>query len=101
LRSNRRESLWYYRVGKHAEALAALEKSLSGNASDGVEAIDLYFLTICHYRLGDKAKAVECFERAMELHERNAARLPKERLEELKQHRTEAKTLLVRPAEKR
>src|SRR5262249_48091679 len=37
----------YYRVGKYREAVAALEKSLLGNASSGNDAIDLYFLAMC------------------------------------------------------
>jgi tetratricopeptide (TPR) repeat protein len=91
----------YYRVGKYPDALAALEKSLPGNSSNGADAIDLYFLAMSHYRLGEAAKARECFERARVVHQRNAARLPMKESEELKRFRNEAETLLGKPAEKR
>jgi WD40 repeat protein len=91
----------YYRVGKYPEAIEALEKNLPEKASNRVDASDLYFLAMCHYRLGNAAKARECFERAKDSHQRNAVRLPKEQLGELKQFRTEAETLLAKPAENR
>jgi WD40 repeat protein len=86
----------YYRMEKYPEALATLEKSLAENTSKGSDAKDLYFLAMCHYRLGNAAKARECFERAKASHERNDAQS-----EELKQFRNEAETLLGQPAEKR
>jgi len=85
----------YYRVGKYPEALATLAKSLPGH-SKGVDANDLYFLAMCHYRLGKAAKAREYFEQAKASHQRNAAQS-----EDLKQFRKEAETLLGQPAEKR
>ena len=97
----------YYRVGKYPDAVAALEKSLPTNASSGGDAWDLYFLAMCHYRLGNAAKARECFECAKDSHQRNAARLTRENSderensEELQRFRTEAETLLEKPAESR
>jgi tetratricopeptide (TPR) repeat protein len=93
-----RSGVAYYRVGKYPEALAALEKSHPGNAFTGVDAAGLYFLAMCHYRLGDAAKARECFERAKDSHQRNATRLTNEQSEELKRFRMEAETLLGQPA---
>ena len=52
----------YYRAGKYREAVAALEKSLPEDTTNGVDACDLYFLAMCHYRLGDAAKVRECLE---------------------------------------
>jgi hypothetical protein len=97
-------------VGKYAQAVATLEKSLPGNASNGFDVSDLFFLAMCHYRLGDAAKAREYFERAKTAQQRDAG--PGEVLEEIrnepatlsrdfKQFRNEAKTLLGQPAEKR
>jgi tetratricopeptide (TPR) repeat protein len=86
----------YYRVGKYREAVATLEKSLPGDAANGLDASDLYFLALCHYRLGDAAKARECFERAKDSQQRNAARLRPDQLQELNQFRTEAEALLAK-----
>jgi tetratricopeptide (TPR) repeat protein len=80
----------YYRVGKYAEAVATLEKSLPGHFASGGDANDLYFLAMCHYQLGNAAKARECFERAKDSHPRNAARLPTHKSEELQRFRSEA-----------
>jgi tetratricopeptide (TPR) repeat protein len=88
----------YYRVGKYPEAIAALEKSLSGHIPSGRDAIDLYFLAMCHYRLGNAANAREGFERAKDSHQRNARRLQKEQLEEMNQACSEAEALLAKPA---
>ena len=90
----------YYRLGKYPEAVAALEKSLPGDASGGLDANDLYFLAMCHYRLGNAAKARECFERAKDSHQRNAKRFQNEQWEDLKQFRSEAEALLEKSTEK-
>ena len=55
---------------------------------------------MCHYRLDDAAKARECFERAKDSQQRNAARLRPDQLQGLNQFRTEAETLLAKPADK-
>jgi tetratricopeptide (TPR) repeat protein len=91
----------YYRVGKYPEAISALEQSIPGHAAYGIEAFDLYILAMCHYRLGNAAKARNCFERAKESHQRNASRLRTGQAEELKQFRTEAEGLVGKPAENR
>jgi tetratricopeptide (TPR) repeat protein len=91
----------YYRVGKYPEAVATLEKSLPRLSSRGADACDLYFLALCHHRLGNAAKAQECFERAKDSQQRNAARLPWEQSEELQWFRSEAERMLEKPAESR
>jgi Ricin-type beta-trefoil lectin domain-like len=85
-------------VGKYPEALAALEKSRLGHVSNGVDAGDLYVLAMCHYRLGDAAKAWNCLERGKSSHQRNAARQP-DLAQESQQFRTEAETLIENPAQ--
>jgi serine/threonine protein kinase/WD40 repeat protein/tetratricopeptide (TPR) repeat protein len=54
-----------YRNAKYAEALPILEKSLadSENQSQGH---DLFFLALCHLKLGDHGKAKEYFDRAVQ-----------------------------------
>jgi hypothetical protein len=89
----------YYRVGRYPEAVAALQKSRPGDASNGQHACDLYFLAMCHHRLGNAAKARKCFERAMDLHQQNTTRLRKEEAEELQRFRREAEALLGKPAD--
>jgi WD40 repeat protein/serine/threonine protein kinase len=91
----------YYRTEKYREAAAALEKSCPGHASTGEDAADLYFLALCHYRLGNAAKARECFERAKDSQQRNAARLTGVNSWELQQFRSEAERLLEQPVESR
>jgi WD40 repeat protein len=91
----------YYRAGKYREAVATLEKSRSGNAVIGLEAGDLYFLAVCHYRLGDTAKAKEAFEHADDALKRSAIYQEYQILEELKQYRAEAESVLKKPTESR
>jgi len=92
----------YYRIGKYQEAIVALEKSLPGDAANGQDARDLYFLAMCHYRLGNTAQAREYFGRARDSHQRNAARTPRPEAEpeaeQFKRFRTEAELLLAKPA---
>jgi hypothetical protein len=91
----------YYRAGKYLEAVETLEKSLPGNASNGLDAMDLYPLAMCHSRLGNIAKARQWFERAKDSQQRNAARPTGVNSWALQHFRSEAEKLLAKPAEKR
>ena len=85
----------YYRAGRYQDAIVALAKSLS-RSDPGMDAYDLYFLAMCHFRLSDKTKASNCLRRASESHERNASRLGAMALQELFRFRAEAENTIQR-----
>jgi tetratricopeptide (TPR) repeat protein len=89
----------YYRAGRYAEALTALQKSLAGGAGEA-EAADLYFLALCHHRLGDANRARDCLRRAVAWHETNAKRLTHEVADELRGFRVEAEAAFTRSSER-
>jgi superkiller protein 3 len=76
-----------YRAGGWKEAVAALEKSMKlGNGGDS---FDWFFLAMSHWRLGEKDKAREWYDRAVQWMDKNQ---PKD--EELRRFRAEASELL-------
>ena len=85
-----------YRNDQFAEAVPVLEKSLqeSKGATDG---FDLFFLAMCHHRLGDAGKAKDCFDRAGRWFEVRRDQLPAPYIEELTEFQCEARALLQGP----
>jgi tetratricopeptide (TPR) repeat protein len=85
----------YFRNGSYPEALEALEKSLH-QGTPRYAAYDLYFLAMCHHRLGKPALADEYFERACKSQQGNATALAPIQAAELTRFRREAEVMLHR-----
>jgi Tfp pilus assembly protein PilF len=85
-----------YANGGLPEAVAELEKSLELGRGE-YAAHDLFFLAMCHHRLGDAVKAKDCRERAGRWFADHRGKLPPEQIEELTQFQTEADAVLRQP----
>jgi tetratricopeptide (TPR) repeat protein len=88
-------SLYYN--GIYAEAVPVLEESLR-DSKDRSDAFDLFFLAMCHHRLGDAAKAGECYGQAVRWFTDRRGILPTSLIEELTSFDAEAQALLGDPA---
>jgi uncharacterized protein HemY len=76
-----------YRAGNWKEAIAALERSME--LRNGGDSSDWFFLAMAHWRLGEKEKARQWYDQAVQWMEKNQ---PKN--EELGRFRKEAEGLL-------
>jgi Tfp pilus assembly protein PilF len=86
-----------YRSGKFAEAVPVLERSLR-EQNGQADAFDLFFLAMCHHRLGDAAKAKECRDRAADWLQKHKSQLTGSGwLQELSEFQAEADAVLKEP----
>jgi tetratricopeptide (TPR) repeat protein len=83
----------WYRLGNYPKAIEHLEHSLHGNNGD-TAGFDLFFLAMCHQRLGDGVLARDHYDRAVRWVEEACADLPNGWIEELKRFRAEAAAVL-------
>jgi tetratricopeptide (TPR) repeat protein len=86
----------HYRLGHYDQAVVALERSLRESKGKRA-AYQLYFLAMCHARLGDAAKAKECFDEAVEWVPVKPDQVPLNWAERVKDMRNEAEAVLAEP----
>ena len=81
----------YYRVAWYREAISTLERNL---LSSSLPAFDLFYLAMCHAQLGDRPRALACYDRAVRWLEKHRDELRPEWEEDLRDACAEAKALL-------
>ncbi|HEY6564568.1 MAG TPA: tetratricopeptide repeat protein, partial [Pirellulaceae bacterium] len=79
----------YYRAGRIPEAIDELELSLANGGGEW-DALDLYFLALCHQQRGASDQSRECMARATKWHQRHKKDLAPSTQAELARFREEA-----------
>jgi tetratricopeptide (TPR) repeat protein len=84
----------HYRLGQYPQAVQSLQRSLSDSGGQSA-AFDLFFLAMCHARLGEAAKARDCYDQAVLWVRKNSNRLGAIWRRELKDFQGEAERELA------
>jgi tetratricopeptide (TPR) repeat protein len=84
----------YYRLGKYQEAADVLRRSLREH-NDPAAPQDLFFLAMCHAKLGDPDGARKRYEEAMQQLEKRRGSWAASEAAELKDSQAEAESVLV------
>jgi WD40 repeat protein/tetratricopeptide (TPR) repeat protein len=85
-----------YRSGRWSSAIETLERSLAA-AHGQFDGFDLFFLAMAHHRMGHRAEARACFDRAVRWVSEHKSLNPRH-LTELAEFRAEAESVLSGPA---
>jgi serine/threonine protein kinase/Flp pilus assembly protein TadD len=85
-----------YRAGQFAEAIPALERGLREQKGQN-DAYSLFFLAMCHHRLGAATKARECRERAANWFQKHKSELTADGIRELSEFQAEADAVVGQP----
>jgi hypothetical protein len=83
-----------YRLGHYEQAVVPLERSLRDSIGERGPS-QLYFLAMCHARLGDAVRAKACYDEAMQWASKETDHLPSNWDERLKSTRAEAEAVLA------
>jgi WD40 repeat protein/Tfp pilus assembly protein PilF len=86
----------YYRLGQYPPAVVALERSLHESKQGKAASHDLFFLAMCHTRLGDADQARDCYNRALQCVQEKQGQLSPDEREELNAFRAEAEAELAK-----
>jgi serine/threonine protein kinase/WD40 repeat protein len=84
----------YYRLGQYTQALESLEHSLRMSKGEAA-AFDLFFLAMCHAKLGASEKARDCYDQAIRWVKEHPSLPQPHWAEELKRFQTEAEAVLA------
>jgi serine/threonine protein kinase/WD40 repeat protein len=85
-----------YYTGQYADAIPVLERSLREQKGQA-DAFDLFFLAMCHHRLGDAAKVKDCLQRGKQWFGKHKGKLPASWLAELTALQAEVESVLAQP----
>jgi serine/threonine protein kinase/WD40 repeat protein/Tfp pilus assembly protein PilF len=86
-----------YYTGNFADAIPVLERSLRAQRGQA-DAFDLFFLAMCHHRLGEEDKAKDYLKRGKQWFEAHKAKLPARWVEEMSAFQAEAESVLAQSA---
>ena len=89
------QGLIHYRLGQYSQAMEWLEKSLHEGKGQSA-AYDLFFLAMCHLKLGAAAQAKDCYEQAVRWVKEHPDELLPDDYQDLITIEAEAEGVLVR-----